>query len=103
MDHFAGLDVSVKETSVCIVDGAGGRDWRIAQALAYPNEGDTRCTHRGNPRQLFPGGRKPAQRRDDLQGKSDQAVVQAGGSPTGITGPDLQSRSTKLLSLMNRL
>ena len=23
MDHFAGLDVSVKETSVCIVDDAG--------------------------------------------------------------------------------
>ena len=23
MDHFAGLDVSVKETSVCIVDEAG--------------------------------------------------------------------------------
>jgi hypothetical protein len=23
MDHFAGLDVSVKETSICIVDGAG--------------------------------------------------------------------------------
>ena len=23
MDHFAGLDVSVKETSVCIVDGHG--------------------------------------------------------------------------------
>ena len=23
MDHFAGLDVSVKETSVCIVDGSG--------------------------------------------------------------------------------
>jgi len=23
MDHFAGLDVSVKDTSVCIVDGAG--------------------------------------------------------------------------------
>jgi len=23
MDHFAGLDVSVKETSVCIVDGTG--------------------------------------------------------------------------------
>jgi hypothetical protein len=23
MDHFAGLDVSVKETSVCIVDGMG--------------------------------------------------------------------------------
>ena len=24
MDYFAGLDVSVKETSVCIVDDAGG-------------------------------------------------------------------------------
>ena len=23
MDHFAGLDVSVKETSVCIMDDAG--------------------------------------------------------------------------------
>src|SRR3974377_2501853 len=23
MDHFAGLDVSVNETSICIVDGAG--------------------------------------------------------------------------------
>ena len=23
MDHFAGLDVSVKETSICIVDGTG--------------------------------------------------------------------------------
>jgi hypothetical protein len=27
MDHFAGLDVSVKESSVCIVDGTG-RIWR---------------------------------------------------------------------------
>jgi hypothetical protein len=25
MDHFAGLDVSVKETSVCILDDAGKR------------------------------------------------------------------------------
>jgi hypothetical protein len=24
MEHFAGLDVSVKETSVCIVDDAAG-------------------------------------------------------------------------------
>ena len=23
MDHFAGLDVSVKDTSVCFVEGAG--------------------------------------------------------------------------------
>jgi hypothetical protein len=26
MDHFAGLDVSVKDTSVCIVDGTGTRE-----------------------------------------------------------------------------
>ena len=24
MDHFGGLDVSVKETSICIVDDTGG-------------------------------------------------------------------------------
>ena len=34
MDHFAGLDVSVKETSVCIVDDTGRqanllRCWRF--------------------------------------------------------------------------
>ena len=32
MDHFAGLDVSVKETSVCIVDDTGRivRDVKVA-------------------------------------------------------------------------
>ena len=32
MDHFAGLDVSVKETSVCIVDESGriGREVKVA-------------------------------------------------------------------------
>ena len=32
MDHFAGLDVSVKETSVCIVDDTGGlvREAKVA-------------------------------------------------------------------------
>jgi transposase len=45
MDHFAGLDVSVKETSVCIVDDTGRivREVRVAsepeallQVLANP-------------------------------------------------------------------
>jgi hypothetical protein len=31
MGYFAGLDVSVKETSVCIVDGAGS--WAIVSRL----------------------------------------------------------------------
>jgi len=36
MDYFAGLDVSVKETSVCIVDDAGKivREGRVAQPEA---------------------------------------------------------------------
>ena len=32
MAHFAGLDVSVKETSVCIVDDAG----KIVQEVRWP-------------------------------------------------------------------
>jgi len=34
MDHFAGLDVSVKETSVCIVDDSG----RIVREVKVPSE-----------------------------------------------------------------
>ena len=37
MDYFAGLDVSVKETSVCIVDDAGKivreAGWRVSLKL----------------------------------------------------------------------
>ena len=33
MDHFAGLDVSVKETSICIVDDTG-RIVALARGLA---------------------------------------------------------------------
>ena len=36
MDHFAGLDVSVKETSVCIVDGTG----RIVREVKVASEPD---------------------------------------------------------------
>ena len=32
MDHFAGLDVSVKETSVCIVDDTGRIVWEVKVA-----------------------------------------------------------------------
>src|SRR5260370_41806247 len=34
MDHFAGLDVSVKETSVCIVDDTG----RVVREVKVPSE-----------------------------------------------------------------
>jgi len=38
MDHFAGLDVSVKETSVCIVDETGKivREVKVAEVRAEP-------------------------------------------------------------------
>ena len=36
MDHFAGLDVSVKETSVCIVDGTG----KIVREVKVASEPD---------------------------------------------------------------
>ena len=36
MDHFAGLDVSVKETSVCIVDDTG----RIVREVKVASEPD---------------------------------------------------------------
>src|SRR5271157_5026577 len=36
MDHFAGLDVSVKETSVCIVDDAG-KIVREVKVASEPN------------------------------------------------------------------
>ena len=38
MDHFAGLDVSVKETSVCIVDDTGKfvRAVKVASEPAAP-------------------------------------------------------------------
>src|ERR1035441_7721579 len=32
MDHFAGLDVSVKETSICIVDDTGRIVWEVKVA-----------------------------------------------------------------------
>jgi transposase len=38
MDHFAGLDVSVKETSLCIVDDTGGivREVKVASEPEAP-------------------------------------------------------------------
>jgi predicted NBD/HSP70 family sugar kinase len=42
MDHFAGLDVSVNETSICIVDDTG-RIIREAKVASEPAAQNTRC------------------------------------------------------------
>ena len=39
MDHFAGLDVSVKETSICIVDGTGSIVREVKVASGGPAAG----------------------------------------------------------------
>src|SRR5579859_4065735 len=49
MDHFAGLHVSVKETSVCIVDDTG----RIAKELRVASEPDALLRVLGNPAYRF--------------------------------------------------
>ena len=49
MDHFAGLDVSVKETSVCIVDDTG----RIVREVKVASEPDALLAVLTNPAYRF--------------------------------------------------
>ena len=49
MDHFAGLDVSVKDTSVCIVDDTG----RIVREVKVASEPDALLTVLRNPAYHF--------------------------------------------------
>ena len=49
MDHFAGLDVSVKETSVCIVDDTG----RIVRVVKVASEPEASLTALKNPSYHF--------------------------------------------------
>jgi len=49
MDHFAGLDVSVKETSICIVDDAG----RIVKEVKVASEPEALLKVLGNPIHRF--------------------------------------------------
>src|SRR5664279_4754543 len=49
MDHFAGLDVSVKETSVCIVDDTG----RIVREVKVASEPEALLTVLRNPAYHF--------------------------------------------------
>src|SRR6516165_8611779 len=49
MDHFAGLDVSVKETSVCILDDAG----KIVKEVRVASEPQALLKVLGNPTYRF--------------------------------------------------
>jgi hypothetical protein len=52
MDHFAGLDVSVKETSVCIVDDTG----RIVREVKVASEPEDLLQVLSNPTYHFKRG-----------------------------------------------
>jgi hypothetical protein len=59
MDHFAGLDVSVKETSVCIVDDTGKiiREVKVASFEAYAmNVENVKAWCAANPGELVMTG-----------------------------------------------
>ena len=49
MEHFAGLDVSVKETSVCIVDGTG----KVIREVKVASEPDALLAVLTNPAYHF--------------------------------------------------
>ena len=49
MDHFAGMDVSVKETSVCILDDAG----KILKEVKVASEPQALLKVLGNPAYRF--------------------------------------------------
>jgi transposase len=49
MEHFAGLDVSVKETSVCIVDDTG----KIVREVRVASEPDALLAELRNPAHRF--------------------------------------------------
>src|SRR4029450_12049093 len=49
MDHFAGLDLSVKQTSVCIVDDTG----RIVREVKVASEPEALVAVLGNPAYHF--------------------------------------------------
>ncbi len=54
MDHFAGLDVSVKETSVCIVDDTG----KIVREVKVESEPEALLAVLKNPAYHFKRSRK---------------------------------------------
>jgi hypothetical protein len=77
MDRFAGLDVSVKETSLCIVDGTG----KIVREVKVASEPDARCGQYSNPNSATPAEtrrqRSEIVRHPRLQGLARQRAAYA--------------------------
>ena len=93
MDHFAGLDVSVKETSVCIVDDTG----KIVREVKVASEPEALLAVLKNPAYHFKriGGSRAAvamalqrSRRSRVTGGLCRDAAHAGGAE----GTDQQDR-----------
>ena len=93
MDHFAGLDVSVKETSVCIVDDTG----RIVREVKVASEPETLLAVLKNPAYRF---KRIGLEAGPLSQWLFSALAEAGlpvicvnaAHAGGIEGPDQQGR-----------
>ena len=75
MDHFAGLDVSVKETSICIVDDTG----RIVKEVKVASEPAALLKVLGNPTYRF--------KRIGLEAGPADYPIFRGKSGSRISGP----------------
>jgi predicted NBD/HSP70 family sugar kinase len=74
MDHLAGLDVSVKETSVCIVDDTG----RIVREVKVPSEPEALLAVLTNPAYHF--------KRIGLEENDLRATLRKLGLKVGMVG-----------------
>ena len=73
MDHFAGLDVSVKETSVCIVDDTG----RIVREVKVASEPEALLPVLSKPRTTSSGlDWKPGRCRSGFSAPSPKRACQ---------------------------
>jgi hypothetical protein len=66
MDHFSGLDISVKETSVCIVDDTGG----IVREVKVASEPEALLEVLTNPTYHFKRDWKPVRCRNGFSALS---------------------------------
>ena len=97
MDHFAGLDVSVKETSVCIVDETG----KIVREVKVASEPDALLPVLTNPAYHFKRiGLKLDRCRNGCSALSPKRACLRSASRRGTCGRYCRPRSTRPTATM---
>ena len=95
MEHFSGLDVSVKETSVCIVDGTG----RMVREVKVASEPEALLAILTNPIYRFKRKHEPAgdidtAAVDGLKALAPKRPIREAGLPGSSGGSDHGSRGS---------